>query len=64
VASIPKGKSVEVLIGDTKNSCANERMIKEYLVQTSFGLLGWVSSSAGYMQEVGKPLSCLMYVGD
>ena len=64
VATIPKGKSIEVLIGDTKNRCGNEGMIKEYLVQTSFGLIGWVSSSNGYMQRVGNPLSCLMYEGD
>ena len=64
VATIPKNKMVTIILEDTQNSCPNERNIKEYLVQTSFGLVGWVSSRGGYGQRVGNPLSCLMYNGD
>ncbi|CAA6825260.1 MAG: Unknown protein [uncultured Sulfurovum sp.] len=66
VAKIPKGKKVKVLVNafTAHNSELETDESKNYLVQTSFGLVGWVRSSAGYMQEKGKPLGCLMYEGD
>jgi len=64
VASIPKGRKVQILLADTKDSCSQWSNLREYLVETSFGLVGWVTSSEGYSPRVGKPLSCLMYQGD
>ncbi|CAA6808984.1 MAG: Unknown protein [uncultured Sulfurovum sp.] len=64
VARISKGKKVKVLFNAFTTSESNTNDSKDYLVQTSFGLVGWVRSSAGYMQEKGKPLACLMYEGD
>ncbi|CAA6805100.1 MAG: Unknown protein [uncultured Sulfurovum sp.] len=64
VANIPKGKKVKVLLNAFTVSKSDIDNSKDYLVQTSFGLVGWVRSSSGYMQEKGKPLGCLMYEGD
>lgn len=64
VAKIPKGKKVKVLLNAFTASESEMDDSKDYLVQTSFGLVGWVRSSAGYMQQKGKPLGCLMYEGD
>lgn len=62
VAKIPKGMSVRVLLNDIESSCSEG---EQYLVSTAFGLVGWVSSEAGYMHfKKGKPLSCLNYIGD
>lgn len=62
VAKIPKGKKVKVLLNAF--TLSENDSSKDYLVQTPFGLVGWVSSSAGYMLQKGKPLGCLMYEGD
>lgn len=63
VARIPKDGTVRVLARSTKNGCQREG--RQYLVLTSFGLLGWVTSTAGYLHfSEGKPLSCLNYHGD
>ncbi|CAA6821185.1 MAG: Unknown protein [uncultured Sulfurovum sp.] len=64
VAKIPKGKKVKVLLNAFTAVESEMNDSKDYLVQTSFGLVGWVRSSAGYMQQKGKPLGCLMYEGD
>ena len=63
VAKIPKGRIVKVLVNSFSTHNTEDKS-KNYLVQTSFGLVGWVRSSAGYMQQKGKPLGCLMSVGD
>lgn len=63
VARVPKGGTVRVLARSTKNGCQKEG--GQYLVLTSFGLVGWVTSTAGYLHfSEGKPLSCLNYHGD
>jgi len=61
VARLPKGKKVRVLIHD--NSKNGDSSSNQYLISTPFGLLGWVSSTSGYMRTGGKPLNCLLYVG-
>jgi len=64
VATLAKNTPVKILLADNTNACPNERNSKEYLVETSFGLLGWVSSRGGYGQRLGNPLGCLMFNGD
>ena len=70
VAKIPKGKTLKILVNTFKSynildlDPENKSFSNDYLVQTSFGLVGWVHSSAGYMRSPGKPLSCLMFEGD
>lgn len=62
IAKIPEGMNVQVLLNDPESGCKDG---EQYLVATSFGLVGWVSSEAGYMHfRKGKPLSCLNYIGD
>jgi hypothetical protein len=61
VARLPKGRTVKVLLHDTNQ--IEDVSSKQYLVSTPFGLVGWVSSSSGYMQTGGTPLSCLLYIG-
>jgi hypothetical protein len=68
VASIPSGESVKVLLNETTAHCeggsSSGQMSDQYLVATSFGLIGWTTSTSGYIQNVGKPLSCLSFDGD
>ena len=64
IASIPKGEMVKVLLADISEARGRKTEEREYLVETSFGLVGWVTSKAGYNPLIGKPLSCLIFDGD
>ena len=64
IASIPKGKMVKVLLADISDAQGRKTEEREYLVETSFGLVGWVTSKAGHNTLIGKPLSCLIFNGD
>lgn len=60
VATIPKGNTVRILVEGKEGDCS----LPQYLVATSFGLVGWVGSEGGYLDRPGDPLSCLRYMGD
>ena len=61
VASIPQGGRVQVMLHDANAACA----IPQYLVSSSFGLVGWVGSESGLLNiEPGKPLNCISFYGD
>ncbi len=61
VAAVPAGSQVRVLLQDPNSTCDQP----QYLVKTSFGLLGWVGSSAGHLDySEGQPLGCLRTFGD
>ncbi|MYM61944.1 hypothetical protein [Pseudomaricurvus sp. HS19] len=61
VAAVPAGSEVRVLLQDPNSACDQP----QYLVKTSFGLLGWVGSSAGHLNySEGQPLGCLRTFGD
>ena len=70
VAVLPANAHVKVVLAEyaeyTDNTCNNEEnnMNMNFLVITPFGLVGWVSTSGGYLQRPGKPLSCIRYIGD
>jgi hypothetical protein len=65
VAKIPEGEDITILLNamDTKCEKTSDLSEGQYLVATSFGLVGWVVSTHGYLGP-GKPLSCLSYLGD
>jgi len=61
VARLPKRKKVRVLLHD--KTVIDDSPSDQYLISTPFGLVGWVTSSSGYMRTGGKPLNCLLYIG-
>jgi len=64
IASISKGRMLKILLADMSKGTSRTMEEREYLVETSFGLVGWVTSTSGYNQVIGNPLSCLMLYGD
>ncbi len=73
IATLPQGASVHILVmkNDEKGCPAdiipdNELRdpVNSYLVSTPFGLVGWVASSGGFDDRPGKPLGCLLFLGD
>jgi hypothetical protein len=73
VAKLPKESVVYVLLMDNSEYTCPPGLIpnneigdpvNNYLVSTSFGLVGWVVSTGGYLSRPGKPLGCLRFLGD
>ncbi len=64
IAVIPKGMTVRVLLAENYNDYYNEPCSKgkNFLVSTSFGLVGWACSSPGHIIYGPPPqLDCLRY---
>jgi len=61
VARLPERKKVRVLLHDT--TIIDDMSSDQYLVSTPFGLVGWVSSTSGYMRTGGRPLNCILHIG-
>jgi hypothetical protein len=73
IATIPKGTTVNILLVENDSVGCSDKIIKgntnldpvkNYLVATPFGLVGWVASSTGYLSRPGNPLSCITFHGD
>lgn len=73
VAVLPKNTITRIVLADFEENSCNEQSdlsgslgdpVMQFLVVTPFGLSGWVSSSGGYLNRPGKPLSCIRYYGD
>lgn len=67
VAVLPKDSSVKVIA--SKYFSADEDMVVgkngyPFLVSTSFGLVGWVNITPGYLMRPGDPIGCITYFGD
>lgn len=64
IAVVPKGMTVRVLFAENYNDYYNEPCSegKNFLVSTSFGLIGWACSSPGHIIYGPPPqLDCLRY---
>lgn len=73
IATLPKGASVRLLLLEGGEEICPESLapggeasgpLQSYLVSTPFGLVGWVASSGGHLDQPGSPLGCLRFQGD
>jgi hypothetical protein len=63
VAFVPQGSKIHVLVAPLSASCPGGEGSLSFLVNTSFGLVGWAETRSGNFSP-GTPLGCITFRGD